>query len=61
MKKYRVRVTCEYEVNVNAESEEEALELAEDADYEIYWLNNFDYEIEDSREIEDDEDEEVNK
>lgn len=44
--KNTVRVTCEYSVEVEAESEEPALEIAVDADYEIYHLHNFEYEIE---------------
>ena len=45
MKTYTVRVTCEYYVDVNAESEDEALELAIDADYELNDLQDFDYTI----------------
>ena len=46
MKTYTVKVTCEYYVDVNAESESGALELAIDADYEICDLQNFEYEVE---------------
>lgn len=42
---YKVKVTCEYYVDVEAETEEEALENAVDAPYEIYHLQNFEYEI----------------
>jgi len=44
MKTYRIKVTCEYYVDVNAETKAEALEIAIDADYELCDLQNFEYE-----------------
>ena len=44
MKTYSVKVTCEYYVEVEAESKDEALAKAIDADYEICDLQNFEYE-----------------
>lgn len=55
MKKlYTVTVTCEYDVEVCAESTEEAEERAIDAHYEIYHLNNFEYNAYYERDVEDD-------
>ena len=45
MKTYSVKVTCEYYVEVEAESKDEALAKAIDADYELCDLQNFDYTI----------------
>ena len=51
MKEYTIRVTCEYDVVVEAETEEEALDLAVEEEYEIWQLNNFEYEVYDCEEI----------
>jgi hypothetical protein len=43
---YKVKVTCEYYVDVEAHDDDEALELAIEADYNLSDLQNFDYEVE---------------
>ena len=45
MKTFKIKVTCEYYVDVEAENKDEALEKAIDADYELCDLQNFEYEI----------------
>lgn len=45
MKIYEIKVTCEYYVNVEADSDDEALELAIDEEYDLSDLQNFYYEI----------------
>lgn len=45
MKTYEVKVTCEYYVDVVAETTEEALELAVDEEYQLGDLQNFQYEV----------------
>ena len=45
MKIYEVKVTSEYYVEVEAETEEEALELAVDEEYQLSDLQNFQYEV----------------
>ena len=53
---YTVKVNCEYYVEVDAESEDEALDLAVEADYSISDLQNFYYEIDEYPKDEEDED-----
>ena len=43
---YSVKVTCEYYVIVEADSEEDALKKATEEEYDISDLQNFYYEIE---------------
>lgn len=43
--KYTVKVTCEYYVDVEADSDDEALKKAVSADYNASDLQNFEYEI----------------
>ena len=49
---YTVKVTCEYYVDVEATNEDEALDKAVEANYEICDLQNFSYEVESSTEDE---------
>jgi len=52
---YVVKVECEYYVWVEANSEEEALELAVDANYSVGDLQNFQYSIDAVEDIGDEE------
>ena len=45
MRTYTVKVTCEYYVEVDAESEAEAVKIAHAADYDVCDLQNFEYKI----------------
>lgn len=59
MKTYEIKVNCEYYVEVEAESKDEALELAIEAEYELHDLQHFEYTVvSESKDYEADEDDE---
>jgi hypothetical protein len=58
MKKYTIKVTCEYYVDVEAENEEQACDLAIEEEYDLGDLQNFNYYVDSVDEIEELEDEE---
>lgn len=55
MKRFIIKVECEYYVEVEAETAEAALENAVAADYDVGDLQNFYYSVDSSEDIEDNE------
>lgn len=55
MKKYYIKVVCEYHLEIEAETEDEAIEIAESAEcdgrYDLSDLEGFEYYIEDEEDI----------